>query len=121
MKARLEETLQEPKVIENTVVQKITATCEKHGEYQTYKRKLLSLRGIETQGECLREKIIALEREYQVAERKRAHQEKLDLLRFSMFLNVLIWLLWITMNPSTVTQGSVYLFVSPILQNGLKG
>ncbi|WP_187153269.1 hypothetical protein [Candidatus Arsenophonus triatominarum] len=43
LKIRLEDTLQKPKVIENTVVQEITVTCEKHGEYQTYKRKLLSL------------------------------------------------------------------------------
>ncbi|WP_063657180.1 ATP-binding protein [Candidatus Arsenophonus triatominarum] len=85
LKIRLEDTLQKPKVIENTVVQEITVTCEKHGEYQTYKRKLLSLRGMETQGECpecLREKIIALEQEYQAVELKRVHQEKLNLLKF---------------------------------------
>ncbi|HGJ5876718.1 MAG TPA: hypothetical protein ACHBX0_10445 [Arsenophonus sp.] len=45
----------------------------------------MSLRGIETQGECpecLREKITALEQEYQAVELKRVHQEKLNLLRF---------------------------------------
>ncbi|MFS1539811.1 MAG: hypothetical protein ACL7BU_16625 [Candidatus Phlomobacter fragariae] len=85
LKTRLEETLQKPKVIENSELQKITVTCEKHGEYQTYKRKLLGLRGIETQGEypeCLREKIMVLEQEYQAVELKRIHQEKLNLLRF---------------------------------------
>lgn len=84
LKKRLNESLQQPKALENTELQVISVTCEKHGEYQTYKRKLLSLRGIETQGECpecLREKITALEQESQAVEIRLIHQKKLNLLR----------------------------------------
>lgn len=85
LKKRLNESLQQPKALENTELQVISVSCEKHGEYQTYKRKLLSLRGIETQGECpecLREKITALEQESQAVEIRLIHQKKLNLLRY---------------------------------------